>query len=375
MFATRVGDIPAQFNRLTSDGTILGLQKDGASVGILGVEGGNLVIDGSVSTGKSGIEFSGAEWLPRDAGANTNGVISLGDGSNRFKDLFLSGAAIAGTGGSSTPSFTFSGDTNTGLFKAADDTIGFTTGGTQRAAIDASGNLLVGKSVTTLNTTGLNVNGPDGRLEATASGKVAGIFNRTSSDGDILSLRKDGAVVGSIATLAGDFVVGSTSGSDAAFRMDGTNNQIYASNTSGAARDDAISLGASTVRWKDLYLSSGVYLGGTGSANLLDDYEEGSWTVNLHKGGSALAVTSRYGYYTRVGDLCFISFYWYNSSLTTPGSNVWGIRGMPFNVVALANGAYQFCPVGYNPLNSTNVHRWQANSSTELQMYAFATFP
>jgi hypothetical protein len=28
----------------------------------------------------------------------------------------------------------------------------------------------------------------------------------------------------------------------------------------------------------DLTLSGGVYLGGTGSANYLDDYEEGTWT-------------------------------------------------------------------------------------------------
>jgi hypothetical protein len=32
------------------------------------------------------------------------------------------------------------------------------------------------------------------------------------------------------------------------------------------------------VAFKDLYLSGGVYLGGTGAANLLDDYEEGTWT-------------------------------------------------------------------------------------------------
>jgi hypothetical protein len=31
-------------------------------------------------------------------------------------------------------------------------------------------------------------------------------------------------------------------------------------------------------RFKDLYLSGGVYLGGTGGENLLDDYEEGTWT-------------------------------------------------------------------------------------------------
>jgi hypothetical protein len=42
--------------------------------------------------------------------------------------------------------------------------------------------------------------------------------------------------------------------------------------------DNDVSLGVSTHRFKDLYLSGGVYLGGTGAANYLDDYEEGTWT-------------------------------------------------------------------------------------------------
>ena len=40
----------------------------------------------------------------------------------------------------------------------------------------------------------------------------------------------------------------------------------------------AIDLGNGNNRFKDAYLSGGVYLGGTGSANKLDDYEEGTWT-------------------------------------------------------------------------------------------------
>ena len=43
----------------------------------------------------------------------------------------------------------------------------------------------------------------------------------------------------------------------------------------GARVDATVDLGVSAHRFKDLYLSGGVYLGGTGSANYLDDYEEG----------------------------------------------------------------------------------------------------
>ena len=43
-------------------------------------------------------------------------------------------------------------------------------------------------------------------------------------------------------------------------------------------------IGSSSKRFKDLYLSGGAYLGGTGAANKLDDYEEGTWTPT--SGGS-----------------------------------------------------------------------------------------
>jgi hypothetical protein len=47
-------------------------------------------------------------------------------------------------------------------------------------------------------------------------------------------------------------------------------------------RDAAIDIRCRySARFKDLYLSGGVYLGGTGSANKLDDYEEGTWTPVL----------------------------------------------------------------------------------------------
>jgi len=68
--------------------------------------------------------------------------------------------------------------------------------------------------------------------------------------------------------------------------------------------DDNNDLGSASKRWQDLYLSGGVYIGGTTSANFLDDYEEGTFTLN--GGGSLLTalqgtITSYYGQYTKVG--------------------------------------------------------------------------
>ena len=84
------------------------------------------------------------------------------------------------------------------------------------------------------------------------------------------------------------------------------------------------SRGAAGGRFKDLYLSGGVYLGGTGAANKLDDYEEGTWDpsgTNLNDQG---------GRYTKVGNLvtCIVRF-------SASGGNVTGaLSGLPFTSVA-----------------------------------------
>jgi hypothetical protein len=55
-------------------------------------------------------------------------------------------------GTAALPAITTTGDTNTGIFFPADDTVGVTTGGSERTRVDSSGNLLVG--VTSANANG-----------------------------------------------------------------------------------------------------------------------------------------------------------------------------------------------------------------------------
>jgi hypothetical protein len=60
--------------------------------------------------------------------------------------------------------------------------------------------------------------------------------------------------------------------------LNSTNALMIPVTTAGANADATHDLGYSSSRFRDLYLSGGVYLGGTGAANKLDDYEEGTWT-------------------------------------------------------------------------------------------------
>jgi len=175
--------------------------------------------------------------------------------------------------------------------------------GAERMRISSTGSLLVGKPVTTFNTTGMQIDGPNGNFSITASGATTAFFNRTSTDGNIAEFYKDGSTVGSIGSYFDYFYIGSPTGTDAFIRF---GDSIIAPSTSGGAyRDAAIDLGVSTARFKDLYLSGGVYLGGTGAANLLDDYEEGTWTPNVQTNGFSQSVSSTAGRYVKIGEMVY----------------------------------------------------------------------
>jgi hypothetical protein len=100
--------------------------------------------------------------------------------------------------------------------------------------------------------------------------------------------------------------------------------------SANAVRTDAISLGAVGSRFKDLYLSGGVYLGGTVAANKLDDYEEGTWTPTIKGATTAGTATylGRWGNYTKVGNLVTVRFYINVNSFT--GTGDMRIAGLPF---------------------------------------------
>ena len=142
-----------------------------------------------------------------------------------------------------------------------------------------------------------------GRVGGTVDGGISGLFNRLSNHGGIVGFYKDGTGVGQIDSSSGNLLI-RTSGNTGGIRFD-TNSLTPFKN--GSQTDNAVDLGFSNARFKDLYLSGNVYLGGTGSANELDDYEEGTWTPQVYSNVTQIATSSVYGFYTKVGDLIHIN--------------------------------------------------------------------
>jgi hypothetical protein len=103
--------------------------------------------------------------------------------------------------------------------------------------------------------------------------------------------------------------------------------------------DDNNDLGSSTKRWQDLYLSGGAYLGGTTSANLLSDYEEGTWSVSLiTPSGHSGTITPGDGQYIKVGDMVFVTIELFTSGYTQPAGTDTYIRGLPFTALTSGTG-------------------------------------
>ena len=77
--------------------------------------------------------------------------------------------------------------------------------------------------------------------------------------------------------------------------------------------------------------SAGVAIGGTGSANTLDDYEEGTFTPGLIDSGNGLGanLTTQVGQYTKVGNLVTFSLRINGDARTSTGNQVYVI-GLPF---------------------------------------------
>ena len=213
-----------------------------------------------------------------------------------------------------------------------------------RVSIDTSGNLLVGTTNTTWQTQAGFRYFAGNSLIVTRSANEVMSLNRLSDNGDVLLLRKDGGTGGKLGVAAGPvaYMVFNDTTSNNVAALKGTSARILPSTNAGADKDATMGLGSSSARFKDLFLSEGIFLGGTSTSHQLDDYEEGTWTPQIDFGGGNTGITysgNPVGRYTKIGRMVYLSF---SIQLSNKGSSTGGVTvlGAPFaNYTSVQNNA------------------------------------
>jgi hypothetical protein len=220
-------------------------------------------------------------------------------------------------------------------FTAPSGTAGNAITFTQAMTLDASGNLMVGKTAIGVTTEGAEVRN-DGLIAAGrdltgSSGSVLYLNRIGVTDGPIQTFYKAGTTVGVIGVNGGvrpyfarPTKAGITIGGASA---------LEPTTDDGTANDGGMDLGGAGARFKDLYLSGSVYLGGTTSANALDDYEEGEADVTFspETSGTITVNTSvnRIAY-TKIGRKVTITGSLQVLSVATPVGSFFQINNLPF---------------------------------------------
>jgi hypothetical protein len=271
---------------------------------------GNVGIGTSSPSRKFHVDASGVTALFGNTEANNSIELTRTTSSASYVSLAANSSTAGIVAG---PTFTFS-TANSG-------------GGAvnERMRIDSSGNLLVGKTSNTISAAGAKL-GTSGSNFTRDSDEVVYV-NRTTNDGSLITLAKDGTTVGSIGVEGSDLTIGT---GDTGLQFRDASDAIRPFNIStNAARDANIDLGRSSERFRDLYLSGGAYLGGTGSANHLDDYEEGTFTVTFPSGVTSPTYVIQSGSYVKIGKLVTFQIRIELSAGTANSSHI-KIGGLPF---------------------------------------------
>jgi len=228
--------------------------------------------------------------------------------------------------------------------------------------IDSSGNLLVGMQSSSGTVDGLRVI-PNDFLSFTTNVTDADdrlvLLNRQASDGKFIEFRKANSPVGSIFSSGGQYL--GIGNDDVGLLFLDVADDIRPWNTStNAARDNAIDLGNSDARFKDLYLGGSIRLGGTGSANALDDYEEG--TFNLTSTSSGYTLSSSVCRYTKIGNTVHVWIKIAFSAIDTNSDSSFAASGLPFS--ASTNNPDHFIGVGRETVSTGAIFVSQINNSS-----------
>jgi hypothetical protein len=193
------------------------------------------------------------------------------------------------------------------------------------------------------NVQGISFRGAYGEVQISSEGSSGAplYLNRKSSDGVIEVFRKDGNDVGSIGVSSDGASFG-----NATQHVAMHSGKLFPASPTHSTLDNTIDLGYSAGRYKDLYLSGGVYLGGTGSANKLEDYEEGGGipSVGATTSGTISYPNTATSKYVKIGSLVTFNF---EFQVTATGTGAIRVS-LPFTPNAYAAGSLRVYNVSFS---------------------------
>ena len=197
-------------------------------------------------------------WLSADSRAN--GVLvsakkeTTNFGTVAGRDMALAFSVVSNNVQTEAGRFT-----NYGHFVVgSDSTSGILTGTTEANYLSASGGVIIGKSAAPL----INL-------------------NRTTSDGDMIELRRDGTTFANIGSYnsTSPFIATDTEGG-IVINPDSGSAQILPSDHTGTPENATHDIGNSTYKWRNIYFSGGIYAGtglGTSGQVLTSDGTNATW--------------------------------------------------------------------------------------------------
>lgn len=275
--------------------TATGITINTASAGIpaINLNHSNANADNfTIQSGIPGVANSGFSIVDADASANrlvidSSGNIGVAMTPDTAVKLSVSGSIGPTNGSAASPTYTFYSDPDTGIYRSAANTIGFATNGAAVGSIDSNGNLAIKKDNTAVDTRIHIDNTPDSKwLTLEQAGRKHALGTYFSSGSTLSRL---------------DFFLsdGNTNGgNNVKMKLFSSGNLELPDGNLVVADGHGIDFSAT---------GDG---SGTDTSELLDDYEEGTWTPSVRGSSTAGTVSylTRIARYTKIGNLIHVNF-------------------------------------------------------------------